>query len=266
MTELITNQIVEAETRELSAYGFDSETRTLVGMGNSRASVLSPAHFDSDDRTLVGMGPTERAQRVRRSRPVQAAPVAQAVAVAQEAPESTRAPQSESPGPFIASDDDHEIPEALPLRKSWTWLLALPVLLAAAGAVVAVRGFVPHITAPRTLAAAIRAPQTTAAASPPIETPVSLTPEPVDVALPALAPSAVVKKAPVAEPLVGELDITPSPGASFLLDGRPFGKAPRVVQLPPGQHTVLFIHPQRGRMSVTVNVRAGHATSASAAF
>ena len=39
-----------------------------------------------------------------------------------------------------------------------------------------------------------------------------------------------------------------------------------LVELPSGPHTVLFVHAERGRMSVTVNVRPGQTTSASADF
>src|SRR6187399_748115 len=58
--------IVEAEVRELPAYTFDSEDKTLVGIGSSDSvdSVDSSGlrHFDSSDRTLAGIGPTERAE------------------------------------------------------------------------------------------------------------------------------------------------------------------------------------------------------------
>jgi hypothetical protein len=50
------------------------------------------------------------------------------------------------------------------------------------------------------------------------------------------------------------------------VDGRPVGKAPRAVDLPPGLHTVVFIHPTEGRRSVTVNVLSGRETSASVEF
>jgi hypothetical protein len=38
------------------------------------------------------------------------------------------------------------------------------------------------------------------------------------------------------------------------------------VQVPPGPHTVLFIHSLYGRQSLKVNVSPGRATSASANF
>ncbi|HET7542844.1 MAG TPA: hypothetical protein VFK05_23390 [Polyangiaceae bacterium] len=51
-----------------------------------------------------------------------------------------------------------------------------------------------------------------------------------------------------------------------MVDGRPLGATPRVVQLSPGLHTVLFVHPARGRVSVTVNVRPGRTTNAPANY
>ncbi len=64
----------------------------------------------------------------------------------------------------------------------------------------------------------------------------------------------------------GSLNITSSPPSSVILDGRPLGKAPRIVDVQAGAHTVVFIHPKYGRQSVTVNALAGRTTSASADF
>jgi hypothetical protein len=64
----------------------------------------------------------------------------------------------------------------------------------------------------------------------------------------------------------GSLNITSSPPSSVVLDGRPLGKAPRIVDVPAGSHTVVFIHPKYGRQSVTVNTLPGRTTSASADF
>jgi PEGA domain len=64
----------------------------------------------------------------------------------------------------------------------------------------------------------------------------------------------------------GSLSITSSPPSNVVLDGRPLGKAPRDVDVPAGSHTVVFVHPQFGRQSITVNVVPGRTTSASADF
>ncbi|HYQ15131.1 MAG TPA: hypothetical protein VEQ58_05230, partial [Polyangiaceae bacterium] len=51
-------QITEADVRELTAYAFDSDDLTWVGIGSSRAPQTSAARrFASADRTLVGLGP-----------------------------------------------------------------------------------------------------------------------------------------------------------------------------------------------------------------
>jgi hypothetical protein len=64
----------------------------------------------------------------------------------------------------------------------------------------------------------------------------------------------------------GKLNISSDPPAALVVDGRPIGKAPRTVDVPPGLHTVVFIHPTEGRRSVTVNVLPRRETSASVEF
>jgi hypothetical protein len=64
----------------------------------------------------------------------------------------------------------------------------------------------------------------------------------------------------------GKLSISSNPPAAVVVDGRPLGRSPRTVDLPAGAHTVVFIHPQEGRRSVSVNVIPGRETSASVEF
>lgn len=64
----------------------------------------------------------------------------------------------------------------------------------------------------------------------------------------------------------GSLDITSSPPANVVVDGRPLGLAPRVVQVPPGLHSVVLIHPKLGRQSLSVKVAPGQVSRASAEF
>jgi hypothetical protein len=64
----------------------------------------------------------------------------------------------------------------------------------------------------------------------------------------------------------GKLSISSDPPAAVVVDGRPIGKAPRTVDMPPGLHTVVFIHPTEGRRSVSVNVLPRRETSASVEF
>ncbi|MEI9947760.1 MAG: PEGA domain-containing protein [Pseudomonadota bacterium] len=283
------HQVVDADTRELPAYSFDSDDKTLVGIGISGAADSSTLHhFDSCDRTLVGIGPAKRAKRARRAELAELASHAQQV---ESAPEDVAMPSSEPPGPFVASDDDQDAPDRLPMQKGEPWLLALSAVLVAAAAVALLRGVVPH-TAPRlhsatTLAALptanvprTRSVQFETSAATPAETsaaelPIARASEASEPAAqpatpereeqPELAPRRATAKAAGREPL-GVLDVTSNPPSGLVLDGRPLGKAPRVIRLPSGRHTVLFVHPERGRMSVTVNVKAGRTTSASADF
>ncbi len=67
-------------------------------------------------------------------------------------------------------------------------------------------------------------------------------------------------------PYTGSLRITSNPPASVVVDGRPLGKAPRAIELPPGPHVVVFVHPELGRKSVTVNVTRGQMTRAAVDF
>jgi hypothetical protein len=281
----------EDAIRELSAYALDSDEQTMVGIGIAGSpSSSAAARFDSSDRTLVGIGPVQRAERAERARLERAQRAAFAELSSRPSsrkpepepepgpePESVRMPPSEPPGPFVAADDDDVGAGAsprVPMRKLGPWALALPAVLVAAAAIVVVRGGVPHLTAPH--AAAPPLPAVAAAASAPLVAPLTLTPEVMAAASAPVAvqrdkpleaePTRALKKVDVAEPLLGSLDITSSPHSSLVLDGRPLGKAPRVVQVPPGSHTVVFVHPQRGRMTVTVNVRPGKTTTASADF
>ena len=282
------NQVVDADARELPAYGFDSDDKTLVGIGTS-GSADSVRHFDSSDQTLVGIGPAERAKRAR----AKAAELASRPRQAESVPDDVPMPHSEPPGPFVASDDDQPVPvRRLPMRKVEPWLLVPSAVLLAAAAVALLRGVVPRSTAPRlhsdtTILPLPTANEThsrpmqfaTAAATSTetcaLEIPMTQAPEASrPAALPATAshekqPDLAPRSPPTnwvgREPL-GALDITSNPPSSLVLDGRPLGKAPRIIELASGPHTVLFIHPERGRVSVTVNVRAGRTTSASADF
>jgi len=279
------HQVVETETRELPAYGFDSENETLVGIGSSDGADSSLVRFDSRDRTLVGIGPAERKR-------AQLAELSVQPEQAEPAYEEVLMPQSEPPGPFVASDGNEDVPDRLPMQKREPWLLALTAILVAAAAVTLLRGVVPHMTAPRTRSATAGAPlptgnetQTrsvqfdaaaaTAAESSAVELP-NTSREASQAAAPPAATTQREKQLELAARSVsarsagtealGALDVTSNPPAGVVLDGHPLGKAPRIIQLPSGPHTVLFVHPQRGRMSVTVNVRAGRTTKASADF
>ncbi len=56
----------------------------------------------------------------------------------------------------------------------------------------------------------------------------------------------------------GTLNINSVPPTTVLLDGKPLGKTPRAgVSVPAGSHSVTFIHPEKGRKQVKVDVPSG---------
>ena len=95
--------------------------------------------------------------------------------------------------------------------------------------------------------------------------PVSPVPAPAVTGTPTSGVPALPAPGAVAGP-TGSLNITSIPPSNIVLDGRPLGKAPRVVDVAPGPHTVVFVHPTLGRQSVSVRVTAGKSASASADF
>ncbi len=244
--------------------------------------------FDSDDQTLVGLGPVERARRSRANN---------------EVPDSQRMPASESPGPFIA-DDDERAP-ALRRKKPGAWALAVPAVLVAVSAAFALtRGPQPSKLARAAAGLPLATGQVNqrisevarrAAASPPPAESSSESTESegatdasaagderlsstdgaagaraslaaLPVSLSDLPASPIFDKSSRPDASIGTINVTSSPPANVVLDGRPLGKAPRLIRVPAGLHTVVFIHPLHGRRSLTVNVMPGVTTGASAVF
>ncbi|APR75493.1 Hypothetical protein A7982_00839 [Minicystis rosea] len=82
------------------------------------------------------------------------------------------------------------------------------------------------------------------------------------------------KPAPAAKPAEekpasgsGTLNINSIPVSKVILDGKPLGSTPKVgVSVPAGSHTVTFIHPDQGKKSVTVVVKAGETKTAAVKF
>ena len=74
--------------------------------------------------------------------------------------------------------------------------------------------------------------------------------------------------APAAPPAGGEtkLAINSIPISNVIVDGRPVGSTPKQMPTTPGTHTVVFIHPELGRKTVTVNVQAGKTAVAATKF
>jgi hypothetical protein len=63
-----------------------------------------------------------------------------------------------------------------------------------------------------------------------------------------------------------KLTITSSPPSNVVVDGRPLGSTPREVAVTPGDHSVVFVHPSKGRKSVRVRAHAGKTASAAVEF
>jgi len=81
--------------------------------------------------------------------------------------------------------------------------------------------------------------------------------------------SSAPREAPAAAAATGQgtLNINSSPISNVILDGRPLGQTPKIgVKVKAGSHTVVFVHPQHGRKSQTVNVAPGQTAVAVARF
>ena len=62
------------------------------------------------------------------------------------------------------------------------------------------------------------------------------------------------------------LTFASKPDSMVIFDGRPLGKTPKSATVPPGQHTVVFVHPEHGRKAKTVNVTAGQKATLTVKF
>lgn len=62
------------------------------------------------------------------------------------------------------------------------------------------------------------------------------------------------------------LSVRSSPPSNVVVDGRPLGSTPREVAVTPGDHSVVFVHPSKGRKSVRVRATAGKPAVASVDF
>jgi hypothetical protein len=284
MTNTESRKAVELD--ELASWDDADEATPRYPVGQTDMRELLVYNFDSDKQTLVGLGPVERARRSR---------------AAAEIPDSQRMPQSEPPGPFVA-DDDEAPPSFRKPMVAW-WAVVGPAL-AAGLAVLALRGAAPEDVHAGKLSKAAAPPPVAsvalpaisreeAPASPVAETDVEQLPvaasehppaAPVDVDPQLAKPSVVVppalpvKLAEVAAPSVvvlskdapaanlGTVNVTSNPPANVVLDGRPIGMAPRLVQVPAGVHKLVFIHPLYGRQSQRVTVTPGQTATATASF
>ena len=84
---------------------------------------------------------------------------------------------------------------------------------------------------------------------------------------PTPTPTPDKKDPPAATSGAGTLNINSIPPSKIILDGKPLGSTPKVgVSVPAGSHTVTFIHPDLGKQSVTVQVKAGETKTAAVKF
>jgi len=65
----------------------------------------------------------------------------------------------------------------------------------------------------------------------------------------------------------GTLNINSIPVSKVILDGKPLGSTPKVgISVPAGSHTVVFIHPDKGKKTVSVTVKGGETKTAAVKF
>lgn len=65
----------------------------------------------------------------------------------------------------------------------------------------------------------------------------------------------------------GTLNLMSNPVSNVILDGRPLGPTPKLgVSVTPGNHTVIFVHPEHGRKAKSVSVTAGKTIPVSVKF
>ncbi len=75
------------------------------------------------------------------------------------------------------------------------------------------------------------------------------------------------KDEPRAESGNGTLSINSIPPSNCILDGRPLGMTPKAgISVSAGTHTVVFVHPEHGRKSASVTVKAGESKSVGVRF
>jgi serine/threonine-protein kinase len=93
-------------------------------------------------------------------------------------------------------------------------------------------------------------------------------PTPIPGPAPTPTPPVTVKvEAPPPASGTGTLNMNSIPVSRVLLDGKPLGSTPRMgVSVSAGSHTVTFIHPDQGKKTVSVTVKAGETKTAAVKF
>ena len=64
----------------------------------------------------------------------------------------------------------------------------------------------------------------------------------------------------------GSITCNSIPASNVILDGRPIGRTPKKVSVAAGRHSVMFLHPQKGRRTLGVNVTPGKNAIAAVRF
>jgi hypothetical protein len=98
--------------------------------------------------------------------------------------------------------------------------------------------------------------------------PIATAPSTATGATTATSPPATASATATAPPSGGmaTLSVNSVPPSKAIVDGRPVGSTPTTVQVPAGSHTVVFVHKDLGRKSVTVTVGAGETKVAAVRF
>lgn len=262
--------ITEADIRELAVYG-----------------------FDSDKQTLVGLGPVERARRSRITSEIpdsQRMPLSEPpgpfVADDDEMPPSFRKPIATwwvvaAPALLLVASGAlvlREVATGAPPDRTPSHAAALPAPTPAPETPPPVAATEPEAAPPIAVSELAPAPSVPEKSSDErrLSTPVAAEPHDavstvaavpaLPVQLPELPAPGVVDLAKGSAARIGVLNVASNPPANVVLDGRPIGKAPRLVQVPAGAHKLVFIHPLYGRQVLSVNVTAGQTAEAAVTF
>lgn len=81
------------------------------------------------------------------------------------------------------------------------------------------------------------------------------------------APRPAPASRPAATSSSGTLNVNSIPVSNVIVDGRPMGSTPKSgIKVSAGSHTVVFVHPEKGRKVLNVTVKAGKTKTAAVRF
>jgi hypothetical protein len=275
-------QLTAADTRTLAIYGLDSDHRTLVGLGpveRARRSREAAEKLAAEDLAAAEKPDSQRMPQSEPPGPF----------IAAEDDELPRFLRPRKPGGWAIAVAAGLLVAAAslvlvrgrtpdsPAPSNPSRAFGAPVLAASVASapplveMPAAASLVPaeeHAALPLSSASSASA---AAAAEPPRQGSQASANAPTGVAalpvkLPELSSAVVVERASETDVNLGTINVTSNPPANVVLDGRPLGRAPRVVRVPAGTHKLVFIHPLYGRRALSVSVSPGMTTGASAEF